>query len=186
MAAPASAQTLLGSMDGSFDALFEREVGYVHRTLLRLGVHARDVEDGVQEVFLAVHRKWAECDRSRPVRPWLFAFVHHYAANYRRLGRHRHAHEDAADLASADSPEQAVAQAQARALILRALDTLPDERRAIFVACDIDEMAPPEVARALEIPLGTVYSRLRTAREEVAHAARRLVHPSRPHEGRGP
>ncbi|MCC6877613.1 MAG: RNA polymerase sigma factor [Sandaracinaceae bacterium] len=172
-------------MDGSFDALFEREVGYVHRTLLRLGVHARDVEDGVQEVFLAVHKKWGECDRSRPIRPWLFAFVHHYAANYRRLGRHRHTQGDA-ELVSTDSPEHAVAQAQARALLLRALDALPDERRAIFVACDIDEMPPPEVARALEIPLGTVYSRLRTAREELAHAARRLIPPSRPPEGRGP
>lgn len=157
----------------SFEELFDREAGYVHRTLLRLGVAGRDVEDGVQEVFLAAHRRWAQCDTTRPIRPWLFSFAFHHAANYRRLGRHREEPREHTETAAASDPERAYAEREARSIVLRALDALPDERRGVFVACEIDGFSAPEVAAQLGIPLGTVYSRLRAAREEFTLAVRR-------------
>ena len=72
-----------------FRALFENQFDYVWTSLLRLGVHARDVEDVAQDVFEHVHRRLDEYDRSRPIRPWLFAFSFRCASDWRRLARHR-------------------------------------------------------------------------------------------------
>lgn len=126
----------------SFDELFDREAGYVYRTLRRLGVAPRDIEDGVQEVFLAAHRRFPECDTSRPLRPWLFAFAYHHAANYRRLHRHR---EDAVhtETASGSDPERAYGEAQAREIVLAALDELPRSGAGSSSRASSTEPRPP-------------------------------------------
>lgn len=61
-----------------------------------------------------------------------------------------------------------------RALLMQALDELELERRAVFVMHELDGQAVPEIAAALEIPLGTAYSRLRLAREDMTAAVRRF------------
>jgi len=50
-------------------------------------------------------------------------------------------------------------------VLLRALDALSDEQRAVFVLADIEELSAPEIASALDVKLNTVYSRLRSARK---------------------
>lgn len=163
-------------MDDYFERLFTEEVSFVHRTLIRLGVAPRDAEDGVQEIFLSVHRRLAESDPTRPARPWLFTFAHHYALNYRRLARHVREHsEHEEELAASSDPERDLAGAEARALVLRALDDLPDERRVVFVAHELEELAAADIATILSIPVNTVYSRLRLAREQFMHTAARLT-----------
>ena len=67
---------------------------------------------------------------------------------------------------SGPSPERALAGEEARRQVARALEQLPLEQRAVFVLHDIDGVSAPEFARALEVPLNTVYSRLRLAREK--------------------
>ncbi len=165
----------------SFETFFRQEASYVHRTLLRLGVATRDAEDGVQDVFIAVHRRWEERDRALASRPWLFTFAFHHASNYRRLRRHRREPLSAdgslaVEPIAGNDPERALEEAQARFVVLRALDVLPMEQRGVLVACDIDGFSGPEVAEQLGIPLGTVYSRLRTARPAFAREVRRLAH----------
>ena len=56
----------------------------------------------------------------------------------------------------------------------RALEHIPIERRGVFVMHDIDGIAAPEIAVALEIPLNTAYSRLRLARRDFGEAVARL------------
>jgi len=58
--------------------------------------------------------------------------------------------------------------------VARALDTLDFDRRAVFILHEIDGVAIPEIARALEIPSNTAYSRLRLARADFGAAVRRL------------
>lgn len=176
VSAPNSSGPLLAP---SFETFFRQEASYVHRTLLRLGVAERDAEDGVQEVFMAVHRRWEQRDVTRPPRPWLFTFAFHHASNYRRLRRHAReplAAEESGDAEprSAENPERAYETKRARKLVLRALDVLSMEHRGVFVACDISGFSGPEVAEQLGIPPGTVYSRLRTARAAFAQEVRRL------------
>jgi RNA polymerase sigma-70 factor (ECF subfamily) len=68
-----------------------------------------------------------------------------------------------------------LADHEEHSLLLRALDTIDLERRAVLVLHEWDGEPIPEVARALGIPLNTAYSRLRAAREDLAAAVKRLT-----------
>lgn len=155
-----------------FHTLFDAEFSYVCRVLRRLGVPSRDLEDVAQETFLAVHKQFDKYDRARPVRPWLFAFAFRVAANHQRLARHRREVSDdvAAEQPVHDTPERAASDREEQDLVLRALSALPFERRTALVMHDLDGFSAPEIAETLSVPLNTVYSRVRIAREEFRKA----------------
>ena len=168
----------LPSEDAGFRALFHREAGYVWATLRRLGVHPSDVEDVTQEVMLRVFRLQGDYDPSRPLRPWIFGIAHRVAAEWRRH-RRRHPEDptdfDDRDLASTQGDaEAAVAARQAKALVERALLAVEVDRRAVFILHDLEGCPAPDIARTLEIPVNTAYSRLRLAREEFRAEVARL------------
>ncbi len=157
--------------------VYRAEFRYVYQTVRRLGVRAVDIEDVVHDVFLAVSHRWSTYDPGRPLRPWLFGVSFRVVSAHRR----RHAYQREVlgvdEPAAADpslDPEAHAAGQQHRRLIDRGLDALADDRRAVFVLHEIDEVPVPEIALALEIPLGTAYTRLRLAREDFAAALRRL------------
>jgi len=160
-----------------FRALFERELDYVWTSLRRLGVHARDVEDVAQEVFVQLHRRLGQYDPSRPIRPWLFAFAFRCASDWRRLARHRVEAQGDPDEWSGGSmvADDAVTRAEDRALVMAALEHVEIERRAVLILHELDEVCMKEIAQAMAIPLFTAYSRLRLARREFSAAARRLL-----------
>ena len=72
-------------------------------------------------------------------------------------------------------PDEALQSKQARALVLAALERIPLPRRAVLVMHDIDDIPVGEVAKVLDIPLFTAYSRLRKARRELEVAVRRVL-----------
>jgi RNA polymerase sigma-70 factor, ECF subfamily len=163
-----------------FRVIFDAECGYVWQTLRRLGVQERDLEDVTHDVFVTVYRRLADYDAARPIRPWLFGIAYRVASDYRRLARHRRevvtaiggdGIEPADDRPGADDHYEA---AQARRVVLEALETMDIDRRAVFVMHELDGHAMPEIARALSVPLNTAYSRLRLAREQFAVAVRRI------------
>lgn len=155
-------------VSGEFEELFDTEFAYVCRSLRRLGVRSADVPDVAQELFITVHRRFAEYDRARPARPWLFSFSLKFASNYRRLARNR------ALEVNADSVDAASPNAEARDLVLRALVDLDFDRRVVLVMHDLEGFAAPEIAAATETPLNTVYSRLRLARADFRAAVEQL------------
>jgi len=160
----------------AFRALFDSEFRYVWNTLRYLGVRPADVQDVGQEVFLTVHRLLSGGEVPRKTRPWLFAFCHNAASNYRQQARHRREapSEDAPDPPdSAKGAEARVAAREESARVAEILDALDLDRRAVLVSHDMDEIAMPDVADALGIPLNTAYSRLRLARRDFLAAARR-------------
>jgi RNA polymerase sigma-70 factor (ECF subfamily) len=167
-----------GDVSG-FRTLFEEQFSYVWSVLLRLGVHADDVEDLAHEVFLNVYRRLSEYDPSRPPRPWLFGFALRVASTHRRRAHRRHevVGAEAPSRAREGSPpaDEQLARHEDRSLLLRALDELDLDRRAVLVLHEWDGAAIPEVAEALGIPLNTAYSRLRLAREELAATVKRLA-----------
>jgi RNA polymerase sigma-70 factor, ECF subfamily len=157
-------------------AIFDEHFDYVWATLRRLGVRDADREDLVHEVFLKVHTRLADYDESRPLRPWLFGFAYRVAADHHRLARHRVEVLGAQGEAAGDTvpADDRVAALEQRELVLAALDTLELDRRAVLVMHDIDDVPVPEIARLLDVPLNTAYSRLRLAREQLAGAVTRL------------
>ena len=165
--------------DASFEAIYEGELAWVHRTLRRLGARPADIEDLCHDVFVAVYRALDRFDHERPLRPWLFGIAFRVVSDYRSRARFTRERASAAideSPAGDIDPEAALAGAEARALLLRALDTLPLEQRAVFVAVEIDETPIPELATALGTSVNTLYSRLRLARARVASAVQSFAH----------
>jgi RNA polymerase sigma-70 factor (ECF subfamily) len=169
-----SAQVLpIGSV-----AVYERELDYLCRTLQRLGASPSDLEDLAHEVFLVLHRRWADFDASLPLRPWLFgiafrvALAHRKRAN-REVPRSWEAWMEIEDLGP--RPDEAAELRQNRALLLAALERVPLERRAVLMMHDLDDASMRDIASALSIPLFTAYSRLRKARRELEEALRRTM-----------
>lgn len=159
-----------------FDAMFEAEFAYMWRSLARLGVPPRDLEDVTHDAFMEVYRRLDTYDAGRPVRPWLFAFAFRLASDYRRLARHRVEvmGEEVEKHDGAPAADELIARKETRELVEQAVAKIEEERRAVFILHDLDEVPIPEVARVLELPLNTAYSRLRLAREEFREAVQRL------------
>jgi len=155
--------------------MYEGHVDFVWRNLRRLGVSDSDVEDRTQEVFVIAHRRFDHFeDRGHGPRAWLFQIVLRVASDARR---HRRRHPEdpdggAAELRGWIEPDQQTELVRREALsrLDEALSMIDVQRRAVLVLHEIEEMTAPEIARSLDIPLNTVYSRLRVARGELEHA----------------
>lgn len=162
---------------GSCFKAFEQELDYLRRTLRRLGVRSTEVEDELHEVFLVLNNNWHKFDRTRPLKPYLFGIAFRVVAGRRRKSQREVTQQvEEFALAPGPGPEQALDQAQSRALVLAALNRVPLDRRAVLVMHDIDEVSMGDITKSLSIPLFTGYSRLRRAREEFEAAVRFLQH----------
>jgi RNA polymerase sigma-70 factor, ECF subfamily len=147
------------------------------RLAARLGVPHAHVDDVVQEAFIVADRRAAEIT-SGSERGYLMGIVARASANQRRRQKTRR--EYAADLAQQPGPsapadaEELLAQKQLRRLLELALDELPSEQRSVLVLHELEGFSAPEIAKLLELPLGTVASRLGRARGRFSKAAARL------------
>jgi RNA polymerase sigma-70 factor (ECF subfamily) len=164
----------------SFRSMYDGHVDFVWRNLRRLGVADAEVEDRTQEVFVIAHRRFDQFeDRGHGPRAWLFQIVLRVASDARR---HRRRHPEdpdggAAELRGWIEPDQPAELARREALgrLDEALGSIDVQRRAVLVLHEIEEMTAPEIGRSLDIPLNTVYSRLRVARAELEQALARLA-----------
>lgn len=158
-----------------FRTVFELEMAYVMRTLRRLSVAPGDVEDMAHEVFLAAHQQFHRYDTTRPLKPWLFGFAFRIASHYRRRAKRETPLLDVDEIRDTrDAPDALLEKERKRRLVLDALDGVELSRRAVFVLHELDGFTCDEIARTLEIPVGTVYSRLRLAREDFSGAIHRM------------
>jgi RNA polymerase sigma-70 factor, ECF subfamily len=163
-----------GRVEGEFRRYFQESYDYLWRSLRRLGVQERDIEDVAHDVLLEVHAKFDRYDRSRPFRPWLFAFAVRFASDYRRLARHRtELRGDIDTSGTASTGEELLSDKDTARLVDAALESLSMELRAVIVLYEIDETPMKEVAETLGIPLNTAYSRLRLARARCAETIAR-------------
>jgi RNA polymerase sigma-70 factor (ECF subfamily) len=150
-------------------AIYEAHFRYVWRCLRSLGVHDAQLDDALQDVFVVVQRRLAGFDGGAELRTWLYAIALRISRKYRDRWRREPAPLEAAresqpELMLTHSAERAALHNERLALAHAALETLSDEQREVFVLARIEQMSAPEIARVIEIPLNTVYSRLRAAR----------------------
>lgn len=168
--------TGVGEAAISLRSIFDEHYDYVWCSLRRLGVQERDLEDVTHDLFLEVHGKLDRYDRSRPLKPWLFAFAVRIASDYRKLARHTKMELTSSPDVEAATPnaEQLVAAKDSARVLQLALEELSDELRAVIVLYEIDETPMKDIAEALSIPVNTAYSRLRLARAQCAETVQRL------------
>jgi RNA polymerase sigma-70 factor (ECF subfamily) len=159
--------------DALFVALYRAHFTYVWHTLRRLGLREADLADGVHDVFVVVHRKLPGYDDTRPPKPWLFGIAYRTALDKKRKAHvAREVFTEVSAPSSLPSSIDALEAKEAHALVLRGLDALDLEKRAVFVLHEIEGHTMPEIQRVLDVPLNTLYSRLRLARESFAKAVR--------------
>lgn len=173
-----NARAGLSKLDAArFRELADAHFDFIWRSLRGLGVPSASIDDAAQQVFIAASQKLAVIAIGSE-RAFLFATARGIAANARRAQLRNRELLDEEALAQhvdrAPDPEQAVASRQARQVLDRILDGLPEEQRAVFVLYELEGQTMAEIAVLLDAPMGTVASRLRRAREEFQAAARRF------------
>jgi RNA polymerase sigma-70 factor (ECF subfamily) len=158
---------------GRFGAIFDRHATIVFRYLVRR-VGVDEAESLLGEVFRVAFEKRATYDAERPnARPWLYGIAtnllaHHRRAEARRMGAT--ARLLARRTAGDDAGDRVVERLDAEALwphIADAVGALPEGERDALLLFVWEELSYDEIAVALDVPLGTVRSRLNRARENL-------------------
>lgn len=150
-------------------ALFDAHAPYLCRVVHRLTGSAAAAEDVVQEVFLVAYRRRHELEDRKGIRTWLYRV----AVNHVRHGRRSHAryqklldgykqHPDR-DL-DLDAPDDVAVRRQRGERIHAVVGKLSDKQREVFVLYELEELEGAEIAEILDLPVNTVWSRLRLAR----------------------
>jgi RNA polymerase sigma-70 factor (ECF subfamily) len=173
--------------DARIRSMVEAHFDFVWRSLRRLGVPLAYVDDAAQDVFLVAARKVARIAPGRE-RAYLFAVALRSASDARRAqARSRETSdtplvEEVFDLR--DDVELLVEQKRARELLDAVLDALPWELRTVLMLSEGEQLTMAEIAALLDVPQGTVASRLRRAREIFQAEVDKLLDPESRAEGR--
>lgn len=157
---PEDKARLRAMVDGHFDVVW--------RSLRRLGVPPTDMDDCMQQVFLVASRKLPSIAAGSE-QAFLLGIALRVASDARRVRERRREVPEDDDVQRSDpapQPDELADQKRMRRILDDVLAALPDDLRAVFVLHELEEMAMQEIAGVLELPLGTVASRLRRAREE--------------------
>lgn len=166
----------------SFSEVYQRYFDFVWSSARHLGVGSAALDDVVQEVFIVIHAKLHTLQRPEALRSWIYGVVRRTASGHRRSsrseesGRSHYEHLVPGPSSACSTPLDALERNAQLELLSTLLAELDEAKREVFILADFQEMAVPEIADALEIPLNTAYSRLRAARQAFeAGLARRAV-----------
>jgi RNA polymerase sigma-70 factor (ECF subfamily) len=156
--------------------VYEQHADFVWRTLQHLGARSADLEDLGQEVFITVHRKLSSFDGRSKLTTWLFGICLNLVRRQRRRAyiRLEFLHAEPPERVDPSTPEARYEEEEARRRLAALLEKLSPERRATFVLFEVEGATCEEIAELTSVPLGTVYSRLHSARKQVAAAVARM------------
>ena len=148
----------------------------VFRYAFRLSGCAEEAEDLTQQTFLRAHRKLYQLRELEKADRWLFAILRSAYLKGRR--RHRPLTAASLELNVDEVPDDAVRQVERDGVdqeqLQSALNEIPDEFRLVIIMFYFEELSYKEIAAKLEIPIGTVMSRLSRAK---ARLRQRLIDP---------
>jgi RNA polymerase sigma-70 factor, ECF subfamily len=161
----------------AYGELVKKYQDRLFNTCWRISGHLDDARDLTQEAFLRAYEKLPTFRDQSSFYTWIYRVAVNLALSHRRTTRRRRQvtgdqaagtqAEQLAERASQskeDAPEQAADEAELQQTVARALQELDDEHRAVVVLRDIEGFDYAEIAEILEIPTGTVKSRLHRAR----------------------
>jgi RNA polymerase sigma-70 factor (ECF subfamily) len=156
--------------DEQFEEMVGRQSRFMFQVAFGLLRNRQDAEDAVQEAFLKLYRgdAWLRMDNEKGFLArtvWRAALDHLPEAAERTLDVSEM--ELAASGGSGVSPEQSAVDRDERAVLRRLIDGLPEELRQPLMLSSVEEMTSREVAEAMEIPEGTVRTRVMRARAEL-------------------
>jgi len=131
--------------------------------------NAEDARDLSQEAFIKAYQARARFDESRPFYPWLYRILKNHCLNFVTRGRHHLSLDDENEHREIASPHPSALEDmesdERRRVVRAAVDRLSDDHREIIVLKNFKDHSYREIADLLEIPIGTVMSRLFYARQ---------------------
>jgi RNA polymerase sigma-70 factor, ECF subfamily len=135
----------------------------LYGTAYRMTRNAHDAEDLVQETFLRAYRAFEAFTPGTNIRAWLYTILYRVRTDaFRRAGRSPRTVELIDEGPSVPAPQDALAAGGEE--IARALDKLPEPFRSAVVLRDVEDFSYQEIARILDVPIGTVMSRIHRGR----------------------
>lgn len=165
--------------NGSFRALIERHHDELLHFLIRLVGDRQAAEDVFQETFLQIHQSAAGFDMERRFRPWMFTIAANKGRDWLRRKARRHAFDlstpvgggdgsgelEYIDLLEVDVPDpgDASLDRERDSMVQQVLDQLAPSLREILLLAYFQRLSYAQIADDLQIPLGTVKSRLHAA-----------------------
>lgn len=154
-------------IDRSSEERFEREalphMRQLYGSAYRLTRNAADAEDLVQETYLRAFRAFERYTPDTNIRAWLFTILHRaHTDSFRKAGRSPQTVELMEDGPGMAPPQDALARGQED--IARALEALPEVFRTAVLLRDVQDFAYDEIAGILDVPIGTVMSRIHRGR----------------------
>jgi RNA polymerase sigma-70 factor (ECF subfamily) len=159
------------------DAAVRAHYDFVWRSIRRLGIPESSADDAAQQVFCIYARRALDVEPGKE-KTFLFGVVLRIARSARRAYVRSEEVLDEAVLSAIPStdadPEQLLEDRHARRILDAILAALPLELRTVFVLYELEEMTMAEIATIMDLPSGTVASRLRRAREAFEDASRRM------------
>lgn len=164
--------------DEGEDPFVREALSYVdslYGTALRLTRRPADAEDLVQDTYLKAFRASAQFERGTNLKAWLFTILHNTFRNIRRHDGRNPINVDSEVVEQAEAvepggvqqynPEQLLTRATLDADLQAALDDLPDAFRQAVWLRDVEEFSYAEIARMIDVPIGTVMSRISRGRK---------------------
>lgn len=180
-AGPTVESTLVRRAQAGDTAAFGELVSaYMHRcyyAALGMVGSPQDAEDLSQEAFVRAFRARARLDPERPFYPWLYQILRRLCYNFTRDTSSRRKKlaraggwlvAEATTRAAVDDPERIRATDELRGRLERAIGELPPAQREVFVLKEFEGLKYREIAALLDVPMGTVMSRLYAARQKLA------------------
>lgn len=144
----------------------------VYRTCLSMLKHREDAEDCLQETMLRAYRAYGQFDGRARLSTWFYRIAVNTCVDYIRKRRNEVSldalRDDGFDPGDRkQNVYSSLEESERKRLLKEALDLMPEDARALIVLRDVEGLSYDEAAQALNLPLGTLKSRLSRAREKL-------------------
>jgi RNA polymerase sigma-70 factor (ECF subfamily) len=163
--------------------LYAEHGAFIGRVIQRLVGSGPHVDDLVQETFIVAFRKRATFDGRAAARTWLYGIAANLSMRHRRGMRRFGLFQDrlAREVSATDEdvPDRQLERQLERrrhvAIVHEVLSRLPFKQREVFVLYELEGLDGAQISELLGVPLGTVWTRLRVARQSFEPAMRKRI-----------
>ena len=163
----------------AFEELILKHEKIVYNVALRMMNHSEDAKDISQEVFLKAYRNIKNFDERSMFSTWLYRITTNTCIDEmrKRKGKQNYSLEEELEnedgsmqrqiADEGDTPEESLMRGEEKGEILQALDTLSEEHRVAIILRDVKGLSYEEISEIIELPMGTVKSRISRARNQL-------------------